>query len=108
MDDWALGESLTAIFGCHGGTLAEQFDVVCLGGAVGEAIAVGLQGSGLTLAVVKREPPAASARIGVSYHATVERRQLNQRSRSRTANPLLAQPRDIPARCTPEETTASC
>ena len=67
--------------------MAEQFDVVCLGGAVGEAIAVGLQGSGLTLAVVKREPPAASARIGVSYHATVERRQLNQRSRSRTANP---------------------
>ena len=32
------------------------FDVVCLGGGVaGEAIAVGLQGSGLTLAVVERE-----------------------------------------------------
>jgi pyruvate/2-oxoglutarate dehydrogenase complex dihydrolipoamide dehydrogenase (E3) component len=33
-----------------------EFDVVCLGGGVaGEAIAVGLQGSGLTLAVVERE-----------------------------------------------------
>ena len=36
--------------------MAEEFDVVCLGGGVaGEAIAVGLQGSGLTLAVVERE-----------------------------------------------------
>jgi pyruvate/2-oxoglutarate dehydrogenase complex dihydrolipoamide dehydrogenase (E3) component len=36
--------------------LSEQLDVVCLGGGVaGEAIAVGLQGSGLTLAVVERE-----------------------------------------------------
>ncbi len=35
---------------------ALEFDVVCLGGGVaGEAIAVGLQGSGLTLAVVERE-----------------------------------------------------
>jgi len=34
----------------------QQFDVVCLGGGVaGEAIAVGLQNSGLTLAVVERE-----------------------------------------------------
>jgi pyruvate/2-oxoglutarate dehydrogenase complex dihydrolipoamide dehydrogenase (E3) component len=34
----------------------EEFDVVCLGGGVaGEAIAVGLQGSGMTLAVVERE-----------------------------------------------------
>src|SRR5262245_3605659 len=34
----------------------QEFDVVCLGGGVaGEAIAVGLQGSGLTLAVVERE-----------------------------------------------------
>jgi pyruvate/2-oxoglutarate dehydrogenase complex dihydrolipoamide dehydrogenase (E3) component len=34
----------------------EEFDVVCLGGGVaGEAIAAGLQGSGLTLAVVERE-----------------------------------------------------
>jgi len=33
-----------------------EFDVVCLGGGVaGEAIATGLQGSGLTLAVVERE-----------------------------------------------------
>jgi len=33
-----------------------EFDVICLGGGVaGEAIAVGLQGSGLTLAVVERE-----------------------------------------------------
>jgi pyruvate/2-oxoglutarate dehydrogenase complex dihydrolipoamide dehydrogenase (E3) component len=33
-----------------------EFDVVCLGGGVaGEAIAVGLQGSGLSLAVVERE-----------------------------------------------------
>jgi pyruvate/2-oxoglutarate dehydrogenase complex dihydrolipoamide dehydrogenase (E3) component len=36
--------------------LAQEFDVVCLGGGVaGEAIAAGLQGSGLTLAVVERE-----------------------------------------------------
>ncbi len=34
----------------------ESFDVVCLGaGVAGEAIAAGLQGSGLTLAVVERE-----------------------------------------------------
>jgi pyruvate/2-oxoglutarate dehydrogenase complex dihydrolipoamide dehydrogenase (E3) component len=34
----------------------QEFDVVCLGGGVaGEAIAVGLQGSGLTLAVIERE-----------------------------------------------------
>ena len=33
-----------------------EFDVVCLGGGVaGEAIALGLQDSGLTLAVVERE-----------------------------------------------------
>jgi len=37
-------------------TLPQEFDVVCLGGGVaGEAIAGGLQGSGLTLAVVERE-----------------------------------------------------
>ena len=36
--------------------MPEEFDVVCLGGGVaGEAIAGGLQGSGLTLAVVERE-----------------------------------------------------
>src|ERR1041385_1678261 len=36
--------------------MSEEFDVVCLGGGVaGEAIAVGLQNSGLTLAVVERE-----------------------------------------------------
>ena len=36
--------------------MAQEFDVVCLGGGVaGEAIATGLQGSGLTLAVVERE-----------------------------------------------------
>jgi pyruvate/2-oxoglutarate dehydrogenase complex dihydrolipoamide dehydrogenase (E3) component len=36
--------------------MVQEFDVVCLGGGVaGEAIAVGLQGSGLTLAVVERE-----------------------------------------------------
>jgi pyruvate/2-oxoglutarate dehydrogenase complex dihydrolipoamide dehydrogenase (E3) component len=36
--------------------LPQEFDVVCLGGGVaGEAIAVGLQGSGLSLAVVERE-----------------------------------------------------
>jgi len=36
--------------------LTHEFDVVCLGGGVaGEAIAAGLQGSGLTLAVVERE-----------------------------------------------------
>jgi pyruvate/2-oxoglutarate dehydrogenase complex dihydrolipoamide dehydrogenase (E3) component len=36
--------------------VSQEFDVVCLGGGVaGEAIAVGLHGSGLTLAVVERE-----------------------------------------------------
>jgi len=36
--------------------VSREYDVVCLGGGVaGEAIAVGLQGSGLTLAVVERE-----------------------------------------------------
>lgn len=36
--------------------MAHEFDVVCLGGGVaGEAVAAGLQGSGLTLAVVERE-----------------------------------------------------
>src|SRR6202048_3781399 len=36
--------------------LPQEFDVVCLGGGVaGEAIAGGLKGSGLTLAVVERE-----------------------------------------------------
>src|SRR5437762_5523553 len=37
-------------------TVTNEFDVVCLGGGVaGEAIAVGLQDSGLTRAVVERE-----------------------------------------------------
>ena len=36
--------------------MPEEFDVVCLGGGVaGEAIAEGLRGSGLTLAVIERE-----------------------------------------------------
>src|SRR6476659_8480506 len=36
--------------------MRQEFDVVCLGGGVaGGAIAAGLQGSGLTLAVVERE-----------------------------------------------------
>ena len=36
--------------------MSQEFDIVCLGGGVaGEAIATGLQGSGLTLAVVERE-----------------------------------------------------
>jgi len=38
------------------GSSSQEFDVVCLGGGVaGEAIAAGLQDSGLTLAVVERE-----------------------------------------------------
>jgi hypothetical protein len=35
--------------------LPQEFDVVCLGGVAGEAIAVGLRDSRLTLAVVERE-----------------------------------------------------
>ena len=36
--------------------MSQEFDVVCLGGGVaGEALAAGLQDSGLTLAVVERE-----------------------------------------------------
>ncbi|HUD71407.1 MAG TPA: NAD(P)/FAD-dependent oxidoreductase [Dongiaceae bacterium] len=38
------------------GPSSREFDILCLGGGVaGEAIAAGLQGSGLTLAVVERE-----------------------------------------------------
>src|SRR5687768_3791455 len=59
MDDCALREhsSERPHRRGHGGTdLAQEFDVVCLGGGVaGEAIAAGLQDSGLTLAVVERE-----------------------------------------------------
>jgi pyruvate/2-oxoglutarate dehydrogenase complex dihydrolipoamide dehydrogenase (E3) component len=37
-------------------TLPQEFDVVCLGGGVaGEAIGLGLEGSGLTIAVIERE-----------------------------------------------------
>jgi pyruvate/2-oxoglutarate dehydrogenase complex dihydrolipoamide dehydrogenase (E3) component len=37
-------------------TLPQEFDVVCLGGGVaGEAIAYGLEGSGLTVAIIERE-----------------------------------------------------
>jgi pyruvate/2-oxoglutarate dehydrogenase complex dihydrolipoamide dehydrogenase (E3) component len=40
----------------EGRVVPQEFDVVCLGGGVaGEAIAVGLQDSGLTLAVIERE-----------------------------------------------------
>jgi pyruvate/2-oxoglutarate dehydrogenase complex dihydrolipoamide dehydrogenase (E3) component len=40
----------------RGGKMSQEFDIVCLGGGVaGEAIADGLQNSGLTLAVVERE-----------------------------------------------------
>ena len=43
--------------------MTQEFDVVCLGGGVAaEAIAVGLQGSGLTLAVVERELVRGEAR----------------------------------------------
>ena len=54
--EWiALG--CRALMGGDGGSdVPQEFDVVCLGGGVaGEAIAVGLQDSGLTLAVVERE-----------------------------------------------------
>jgi pyruvate/2-oxoglutarate dehydrogenase complex dihydrolipoamide dehydrogenase (E3) component len=48
MDDCAAGE--------HPFAMPQEFDVVCLGGGVaGEAIAEGLQDSGLSLAVVERE-----------------------------------------------------
>ena len=40
----------------EGRVVPQEFDVVCLGGGVaGEAMAVGLQDSGLTLAVIERE-----------------------------------------------------
>src|ERR1700694_252079 len=59
---WALSPRLRYWNRCDGQALMEenglspQFDVVCLGGGVaGEAIAGGLQGSGLSLAVVERE-----------------------------------------------------
>ena len=45
-----------SLVGHGGGEVSQEFDVVCLGGGVaGEAIAAGLQDSGLTLAVVERE-----------------------------------------------------
>src|SRR6202171_5688277 len=59
---WALSPRLRCWNRCDGQALMEvnglpqEFDVVCLGGGVaGEAIAGGLQGSGLSLAVVERE-----------------------------------------------------
>ncbi len=60
MDDCALGEdpfdSGAPSMGHGGRKLSQEFDVVCLGGGVaGEAVAAGLQGSGLTLAVAERE-----------------------------------------------------
>jgi 2-polyprenyl-6-methoxyphenol hydroxylase-like FAD-dependent oxidoreductase len=43
--------------------MAQQFDVVRLGGGVaGEELALGLEGSGLTLAVVERELVSRSGR----------------------------------------------
>src|ERR1700694_4451581 len=59
---WALSPRLRYWNRCDGQALMEvnrlpqEFDVVCLGGGVaGEAIAGGLHGSGLSLAVVERE-----------------------------------------------------
>src|SRR5450759_3952550 len=59
---WGLSRRLRCWNRCDGQALMEgsrlpqEFDVVCLGGGVaGEAIAGGLQGSGLSLAVVERE-----------------------------------------------------
>ena len=50
------GAATHSMVGHGGGELPQEFDVVCLGGGVaGEAIAVGLQDSGLSLAVVERE-----------------------------------------------------
>src|SRR5262249_14816580 len=47
---------LRLMVGEESDSLSQEFDVVCLGGGVaGEAIAVGLEDSGLTLAVVERE-----------------------------------------------------
>src|SRR5205085_3886099 len=52
----AAGTAFAVLAFTEAGNLAEEFDVVCLGGGVaGEAIAVGLKDSGLTLAVVERE-----------------------------------------------------
>ncbi len=52
---WA-GRDAKRIWPTEVRAVTTQFDVVCLGGGVaGEAIAVGLDGSGLTLAVVERE-----------------------------------------------------
>src|SRR5215813_2429840 len=58
MDDVAAAEDAVARPPrvAEGGNVPQVFDVVCLGGGVaGEAIAVGLRDSGLTLAVVERE-----------------------------------------------------
>jgi len=64
--------------------LPEEFDVVCLGGGVaGEAIGAGLQDSGLTLAIVKRELVAASARTGATSPPGLQPRARGQPERAR-------------------------
>jgi hypothetical protein len=58
MDDRALGEhpARPRWWVREVEKLSPEFDVVCLrGGVAGEAIAVGLKDSGLTLAVVERD-----------------------------------------------------
>jgi pyruvate/2-oxoglutarate dehydrogenase complex dihydrolipoamide dehydrogenase (E3) component len=58
MTQWAriLRINAASMASQGGRPLSQEFDVVCLGGGVaGEAIAAGLQDSGLTLAVVERE-----------------------------------------------------
>jgi pyruvate/2-oxoglutarate dehydrogenase complex dihydrolipoamide dehydrogenase (E3) component len=52
---WAQASS-RSLSVTKGSKLSTEFDVVCLGGGVaGEAIAAGLRGSGLSLAIVERE-----------------------------------------------------
>jgi len=62
--------------------LPQEFDVVCLGGGVaGEAIAGGLQGSGLSLAVVEREAVDRSG-VGDDLESAVAVGDLNRDGRT--------------------------
>lgn len=85
--------------------MPQEFDVVCLGGGVaGEAIAVGLQDSGLTLAVIERElvggecahsrpaPERASPRRRRPSRPGERRSPRGGRNHSRAARPRLRGP----------------
>ena len=78
--------------------MPREFDVVCLGGGVaGEAIAGGLQGSGLSLAVIERELVGGEC----SYYACIPSKTLLRPGEAvHAANEAAA---SAPAQCSPGE-----